>query len=363
MNYELVNGGVPAPLLFLCDHASRDVPPELGDLGLPAEAFARHIASDIGAAALTRELARRFGAPAVLGRWSRLVVDLNRGSDDPTVVMRLSDGRMVPGNRHLDRATVAERIARYHVPYHAAIAERIASARAAGIVPVLFSMHSFTPVWRGKQRAWHVGVLWDRDDRLARPLMDRLTQERDWVIGDNEPYSGELENDCLFRHGTMNGLPHVLIEVRQDLVADPAGVAKMAERLEPVLRDALDRMGEPSLRFTRPLRAPAELSGVWIMDEKTRTELEAAAFRRLVAHLRSRTDVQNIDMMNLAGFCRNCLGDWYREAAAQKGITLEKDDAREIVYGMPPAEWKKRYQKEASAEAKAAFDKSHKGHG
>ena len=98
------------------------------------------------------------------------------------------------------------------------------------------------------------------------------------------------------------------------------------------------------------------------MDEKTRTELEAAAFRRLVAHLRARTDVQNIDMMNLAGFCRNCLGDWYREAAAQKGITLEKDQAREIVYGMPPAEWKKRYQKEASAESQAAFAKSHKTH-
>ena len=94
------------------------------------------------------------------------------------------------------------------------------------------------------------------------------------------------------------------------------------------------------------------------MDEKTRTELEAAAFRRLVAHLRARTDVQNIDMMNLAGFCRNCLGDWYREAASEKGITLEKDQAREIVYGMPPAEWKKRYQKEASAEQQAQFAKS-----
>jgi uncharacterized protein len=94
------------------------------------------------------------------------------------------------------------------------------------------------------------------------------------------------------------------------------------------------------------------------MDEKTRTELEAAAFRRLVAHLRKRTDVQNIDMMNLAGFCRNCLGDWYREAAAEKGIALEKDQAREIVYGMPPAEWKKRYQKEASAEQQTQFAKA-----
>ncbi|MSP95080.1 MAG: DUF1244 domain-containing protein [Alphaproteobacteria bacterium] len=98
------------------------------------------------------------------------------------------------------------------------------------------------------------------------------------------------------------------------------------------------------------------------MDEKTRTELEAAAFRRLVGHLRTRTDVQNIDMMNIAGFCRNCLGDWYREAAADKGITLEKDEARGIIYGMPPAEWKRSYQKDASSEAQAAFAKSQKTH-
>ena len=98
------------------------------------------------------------------------------------------------------------------------------------------------------------------------------------------------------------------------------------------------------------------------IDDKTRTELEAAVFRRLVEHLRSRSDVQNIDLMNLAGFCRNCLGDWYREAAAEKGIALEKDQAREIVYGMAPAEWKKRYQKEASAEQKAAFAAAQKTH-
>jgi len=168
-----------------------------------------------------------------------------------------------------------------------------------------------------------------------------------------------LANDTLYRHGTMNGLPHVLIEVRQDLIGDKDGVARWAARLHRVLSDALHAMGAPDIQFTRPLAA---LSGGSQMDETTRTELEAAAFRRLVAHLRARTDVQNIDMMNLAGFCRNCLGDWYREAAAAKGITLEKDQAREIVYGMPPAEWKKRYQKDASAEAQASFAASHKTH-
>jgi hypothetical protein len=114
-------------------------------------------------------------------------------------------------------------------------------------------------------------------------------------------------------------------------------------------------MGPPAIQFTRPLKPVSKGPA---MDEKTRTELEAAAFRRLVAHLRARTDVQNIDMMNLAGFCRNCLGDWYREAAAEKGIVLEKDQAREIVYGLPPAEWKKRYQKEASPDQHAQFAKA-----
>jgi len=357
--YEAHNEAAPAKLLFLCDHASNRVPAELDNLGLAPDDFQRHIAYDIGAAKLTRALADLAAAPAVIARWSRLVVDLNRGADDPTVVMRLSDGRVIPANRDLDAAAVKERIRRYHAPYHAAIAEKIAAARAQGKVPILVSMHSFTPQWRGRARPWHVGVLWDKDGRLALPLLERLRAEGDIVVGDNEPYSGALENDALYRHGTMNGLPHVLIEVRQDLIADDDGVKRWASRLSEILRDAIAEMGPPAIRFTRPLAAS---SGEPVMDEKTRTELEAAAFRRLVAHLRSRTDVQNIDMMNLAGFCRNCLGDWYREAAAEKGISLEKDQAREIVYGMPPSEWKKRYQKEASAEAQAAFAKSQKTH-
>ena len=99
------------------------------------------------------------------------------------------------------------------------------------------------------------------------------------------------------------------------------------------------------------------------MDRELQTELESAVFRRLVEHLRKRTGVQNIDMMIVAGFCRNCLGDWYREAAAEKGIVLEKDEAREIVYGMPPSEWKRRFQKEATPEQQAAFEQAQRTHG
>jgi len=132
----------------------------------------------------------------------------------------------------------------------------------------------------------------------------------------------------------------------------------VAERLAPVIRAALARMGTPAIQFTRPLAT----NGTPKMDERTREQLEAAVFRRLVAHFRSRTDVQNIDLMTLAGFCRNCLGDWYRDAAAEKGIALEKDAARELVYGMPQSEWKKRYQKEATPEQQAAFERSQKTH-
>ncbi len=349
-------------LIFLCDHASNAVPPELKSLGLPEDAFKTHIAFDIGAGALAAALADRFDAASVLGPWSRLVVDLNRGSDDPTVVMRLSDGRIIPDNREIEPAEIAKRIERYHAPYHAEIEARIAEVRARGQVPVLISLHSFTPVWRGNIRPWHFGILWDRDGRLARPLIECLRRSDRFNVGDNEPYTGMLENDCMYRHGTMNGFPHALIEVRQDLIADDKGVSKVASILESALREALDAMGTPTVRFTRPLSIPSPPQGVPPMDEKTRTEIEAAVFRRLVSHLRTRSDVQNIDMMNLSGFCRNCLGDWYREAAAEKGITFEKDSAREFVYGMPPSKWKQLYQKEASPEAITQFAKSNKTH-
>ena len=326
---------IPAPLadshvLFICDHASNALPDEYGALGLAPELFATHIAFDIGAAEVTRTLARAFGSCAILARWSRLLIDLNRGADDPTLVMKLSDGSIIPGNARINAAETAHRIDEYFTPYHAAISREIDSMRSRGVTPVVISIHSFTPVWKGRPRPWEVGVLWDRDGRLARPMIERLGGAG-FLVGDNEPYSGELENDSLYRHGTMLGLPHVLIEIRQDLIGTDAAARSFAARLKPVIDGSLAEMGPPAIQFTRPLL------GKTTMDEKTREQLEAAAFRRLVAHLRGRTDVQNIDLMTLAGFCRNCLGDWYREAAAERGIAMDKDAARELVYGMPPA--------------------------
>ena len=226
------------PVLFLCDHAANALPPGYGSLGLERGLFDSHIAYDIGAAQVTRALAAGFGGPAILGAWSRLLIDLNRGPDDPTLIMRLSDGSIIPGNREIGDAERQKRIAEFHAPYHQAIEEESGKLKK----PVLVSSHSFTPAWKGSKRIWEVGVLWDKDGRLALPLMARL-KEAGLMVGDNEPYSGALEGDTLNRHGTKMGLPHVLIEMRQDLVGDAASALAFAARLKPILAAALADMG------------------------------------------------------------------------------------------------------------------------
>ena len=233
--YEIVAGTRDSRLILLCDHASNRIPEDYGRLGVEESQFARHIAYDIGAAALTRGLSHRLGATAVLSCFSRLLIDPNRGMDDPTLIMRLSDGAIVPGNRDVDEAERARRIARFHQPYHQAIAETVAQVRARGHVPFLVSIHSFTPVWRGWPRPWHVGILWDRDEQVARAMMRGFLAQGDLVVGDNEPYHGALEGDTLNTHGTKAGLPHALIEVRQDLISAKTGVDEWVERVAKVI--------------------------------------------------------------------------------------------------------------------------------
>jgi predicted N-formylglutamate amidohydrolase len=231
-----------SPLLFLCDHASAALPPGMARLGLTPERFQTHIAYDIGAAQVTRALAGRFGASAILGIWSRLLIDLNRGVDDPTLVMQLSDGSIIPGNRNIGPEEVAQRIRDFHAPYHDAITFEL---DRIGADAVIISIHSFTPAWKGQKRPWEVGVLWDKDRRLAGALMARLSQHA-FLWGDNEPYSGDLENDCLNRHGTRRGVPHVLIEIRQDLIGSDFEAEAFAQRFAPVLDAALGDMAAMS---------------------------------------------------------------------------------------------------------------------
>ena len=238
--FEAITGRDDSRLLLLCDHASNALPE--GGLGLDRALLSTHIAYDIGAAAVTRALARAYGGPAMLGGWSRLLIDLNRGADDPTIVMKLSDGSIIPGNvlrdARADAAEVARRIKTFHAPYHAAID---AVLDRMGPDATVISMHSFTPAWKGRPRVWEVGVLYDRDTRLSAPLMARL-REAGFTVGDNEPYTGALEGDTLYQHGTLRGLPHVLIEIRQDLIASEDAAQDFALRLKPILDLALGDM-------------------------------------------------------------------------------------------------------------------------
>lgn len=240
--FSLINAEGDPSVLLVCDHASNHVPAKYEGLGLPVAAFARHIAYDIGAAQLTGALSRLLNAPAVLAGFSRLLIDPNRGADDPTLVMKLSDGAIIPGNRYADGAMIADRIARYYAPYHQAITNRISTARAKGISPAIISLHSFTPVFQGYERPWHIGVLWDRDGRIALPLLASLRADSGLCVGDNLPYSGELVGDCMYQHGTRNGLPHVLIELRQDLIVDKSGAERWAELLAGHLRPILRKL-------------------------------------------------------------------------------------------------------------------------
>jgi predicted N-formylglutamate amidohydrolase len=242
---EILAGDPRSGLLLLCDHASNALPPEYGSLGLPQSQLDRHIGWDIGAAEATRALAERFGAPAILTRYSRLLIDPNRGADDPTLVMRISDGALVPGNARIDEAEIARRVEHYHRPYHAAIEAELDRILGLGIVPIVFAVHSFTPVWRGVQRPWHVTLLWDKDPRVAQAMIAHFREDPALIVGDNEPYDGCLEGDTLYHHATSRGLPHALIELRQDLVGTPAGVKAWAGRTG----DGLGRLlADPAIR-------------------------------------------------------------------------------------------------------------------
>lgn len=224
--------------LITCDHASNRVPACVngGDLGLPAADMARHIAYDIGAAGLARGLGRDMGAPVILSDFSRLVIDPNRGEHDPTVLMKLYDGSIIPANRGADAAERDRRLAAFHRPYHAALSGLAARRDDT----VLVAIHSFTPQFKGRaMRPWHVAVLYADDRRLADPLLARLRAEADLFVGDNEPYSGQLPGDSMDRHGVQPGRPHVLIELRNDLIATPEQQRHWAGRLAPILDGAL----------------------------------------------------------------------------------------------------------------------------
>ncbi|MBV2358869.1 N-formylglutamate amidohydrolase [Thalassococcus sp. CAU 1522] len=227
--------------LITCDHAANTVPPDLGgSLGLHVSDMARHIAYDVGAAGVARALGDALDAPVILSDFSRLVIDPNRGEDDPTLLMKIYDGSVIPGNRHADAAEKERRLNAYYRPYHDALAD-LAARRAD---TVIVAVHSFTPQLRGRaHRPWHVGILYGDDARLSDPLITELEAEADIVVGRNQPYSGHLPGDSIWRHALQPGRMNTLLELRNDLIEDDAAQAHWGARLAPLLERALHASG------------------------------------------------------------------------------------------------------------------------
>lgn len=228
--------------LITCDHATNFVPKDVnnGTLGLPQQDMERHIAYDIGAAGVSRHLADLLHGTAVMANFSRLVIDPNRGEHDPTLLMRIYDGSVIPGNRHAEAEEKERRLNALHRPYH----DKIHQTAARRGDTVIVAIHSFTPKLRGRPaRPWEVAVLHSKDRRYSDPVLHRLLQEPDLTVGDDQPYLGDLPGDAMDRHGMGHNRPHVLIEIRNDLIMDDKGQTEWAERLAPVLEDALKASG------------------------------------------------------------------------------------------------------------------------
>lgn len=240
--YDILPSSALSRWVISCDHARNTVPDFVngGTLGLPSADMARHIAYDVGAEGVTRHLSSLLDAPAILANFSRLVIDPNRGETDPTLMMRLYDGSIIPANRLADACALQQRLEFCYRPYHAGLAQLLDQRPD----PVLLSIHSFTPQLNGRPpRPWHIGVLYGDDNRLAAPLIARLRQEADLCIGDNEPYDGHLPDDAVDRHALRHGRLNVLIELRNDLIETSAQQRAWAARLAPILVDALARTG------------------------------------------------------------------------------------------------------------------------
>lgn len=239
--YEVLEPPQPSPVLLLCDHAYHAVPASLGDLGIPRETIeGMHIGWDIGAAAVTQLLARRLNATALFANYSRLVIDVNRQPGDPTSILPESDGVTVPGNQELSDAQADLRAETCFWPYHQAITQRLATLLRHGPPPAVVAVHSFTPEFQGLRRPWELGFLWNHDPRLVQPLLDWFARQHpDLSIGDNQPYSGREVGFTLEHHAGAAGLPHVCLEIRQDLIADEAGQQYWAEVVGAALEAVL----------------------------------------------------------------------------------------------------------------------------
>lgn len=239
--YNIINQQGRGQVLLVGDHVSSAIPRALDNLGLDEALLEQHIAYDIGTRKLVHHLSQHLDAPAVLAGYSRLVVDLNRSLEDASVMPQVSDDTPIPGNQDMSVEHRNQRIHSFYTPYRKAIDMMLHAFRENGVVPALISIHSFTPQMAGFVRPWHAGILWDKDPRIPVPLMANLRAHPDgFNIGDNEPYSGKHPADyTIDHHAEASGIPHVSIEIRQDLVNTEAGAERWATILDDALREIL----------------------------------------------------------------------------------------------------------------------------
>ena len=239
--FETLNQEGVAPVLLICDHASCAIPETFDNLGLDQMALEDHIGWDIGAAAVTRRLSTLLDAPAVLAGYSRLLIDCNRPEAAPDLVPSLADGRPIPGNQRLNAEDVAARRIAFFEPYHKEIRYFLDKFETGGVVPLLASIHSFTPMMTSndEMRPWVVSICWNRDGRVALPMLAALRTEG-FCVGENQPYGFDSLSDyAIPEYGLKRGLPHILIELRNDQVHDEVGVAAWSDRLAQHLTAAL----------------------------------------------------------------------------------------------------------------------------
>ena len=245
---EVVRPGAPSPFFLTCEHAGKIFPMRLGTLGLDPRELDRHITYDIGAAGVARGLSERLDAHLVMQSYSRLVVDCNRSPGADDFITTRSETTDIPGNRGIDEWQVKARADEIFHPYHDAIAAALDERESSGRMTVLVAVHSCTPVFHGVSRPWHVGVLYEHDPRFALILLELLKGEGHLCVGDNEPYFMTSDKDYSVPvHGQRRGLPHVELEIRQDLIETPAGQEEWAEFMSGILREGLGRMREAGL--------------------------------------------------------------------------------------------------------------------
>ena len=236
-----------SPFLLTCDHYGRAIPRVLGDLGVAEAELARHVGWDIGIAGLADALSKHLDAHLIAQRYSRLVIDCNRPPHAASSIPRISEATLIPGNKAIDANAANARRRAIFDPYHGRIAEVIEMRMRRNIPTVLVSLHSFTPIYAGVARPWHIGALYHRDTRLPPLLLKQLRAEPDLVVGDNEPYAVSDDTDYTIPvHGEKRGLMNTGVEIRQDLIADPAGQRQWADRLARIFGEV-----EQTLRAER----------------------------------------------------------------------------------------------------------------